>query len=176
MCRENDAAKLPDAKDDQIGSFPLGNFEDLLHRDALAHHGFGFAPEFGFASDEGAQTIDCDMRRLHQATGNAQARLAIDSFPRSVKKAIAGFIAILEGLDLLVFTGGIGEHDAVVREKICGGLQTFGVALDASSNASNLSTISAPNSLVRVCIIPTEEEAQIARHTYRMLQDGVSSD
>jgi acetate kinase len=113
-----------------------------------------------------------DMRRLHEAGNNAQAKLAIDLFSRSAKKAIAGLIGILEGLDLLIFTGGIGEHDAVVREKICRGLEPLGIVLDASANARNLERISAAESRVLVRVVPAEEEAQIARHTYRLLQAG----
>jgi acetate kinase len=123
----------------------------------------------------GISGLSSDMRRLHQAADNPQANLAIEIFSRSVKKAIAGFIPILEGLDLLVFAGGIGEHDSAVRERICSGLQPFGVVLNPSSNAADLSTISAVASLVRVRIIPSEEEAQIARHTCRMLQDNAVS-
>ena len=89
------------------------------------------------------------------------------------KKAIAGFVAILGGLDLLVFTGGIGEHDPVVREKICNGLDPLGILLDASSNEKNLPVITAAVSPARARIIPTEEEAEIARHCYQML--GIST-
>src|SRR5271168_645028 len=120
----------------------------------------------------GISGVSSDMRKLHEAGDNPGAKLAIEMFCRSVRKAIAGFIAVLDGLDLLVFTGGIGEHDAVVREKICGGLGALGVVLDASSNAGHLSTISAASSGVRVRIMATEEEAQIARHTWRMLRDS----
>ena len=120
----------------------------------------------------GISGLSSDMRRLHEAGDNPLARLAIDMFSRSAKKAIASFMGILEGLDLLVFTGGIGEHDAVVREKICCGLEPLGILLDASRNGRNLETISASESPARVQIVPTEEEAQIARHTYRLLQDG----
>jgi acetate kinase len=122
----------------------------------------------------GISDLSSDMRRLHQAAENPQARLAIDMFSQSAKKAIASFVGILAGLDLLVFTGGIGEHDAVVREKICRGLAPLGIVLDASSNGSNLATISAAESPVQVKIIPAEEEAQIARHTYRLLEHGGS--
>jgi acetate kinase len=117
----------------------------------------------------GISGISSDMRRLHQAGDNPQAKLAIDSFAQSVKKAIAGFIGILDGLDLLVFTGGIGEHDPAVREKVCSGLESLGIVLDASNNGINCPTISAAKSPVRMRIIPTEEEAQIARNSYRML-------
>jgi acetate kinase len=119
----------------------------------------------------GISGVSSDMRRL-QESRDPQARLAIEMFCRSAKKAIASFVGVLEGLDLLVFTGGIGEHDAAVREQICHGLASLGIVLDAASNAKNLSTICSPESRVRVKIIPAEEEAQIARHVYRLLGGG----
>jgi acetate kinase len=119
----------------------------------------------------GISGISSDMRRLEES-GNSQARLAIEMFCLSAKKAIASFVGVLEGLDLLVFTGGIGEHDAAVREKICLGLAPLGISLDAANNAKNLSTISSAESSVQVKIIPAEEEAQIARHICRLLRGG----
>ncbi len=109
-----------------------------------------------------------DMRLLHQAS-DAGARLAIEMFARSAKKAIAGFAAVLGALDLLVFTGGIGEHDPAVRAGICEGLQCFGVHLDEPANQRGLENISSAQSQVLVRILPSEEEIQIARHTYRLL-------
>ena len=120
----------------------------------------------------GISGLSSDMRRLHEASENRDARLAIEMFCRSVQKTIAGFVAVLSSLELLVFTGGIGENDAAVRARICGGLETFGISLDAASNSNNADTISAPDSRVRVVIVPSQEEAQIARHCYRMLGDG----
>jgi acetate kinase len=116
----------------------------------------------------GISGTSSDMRRLHERT-EPQADLAIEMFCRSAKKAIASFVAVLEGVDLLVFTGGIGENDAVVRQKICQGLAPFGVALDAWSNAKNLATISSAASRVQVRIVPADEERQIARHVCRLL-------
>jgi acetate kinase len=110
-----------------------------------------------------------DMRELHQAGGDPGARLAIEMFARSAMKAIAGFAAVLGGLDLLVFTGGIGEHDAAVRAGICEGLQCFGVHLDEPANQCGLENISSAQSQVLVRILPSEEEIQIARHTHRLL-------
>jgi acetate kinase len=118
----------------------------------------------------GLSGLSNDMRRLHEAAAtNPQARQAIDIFCRSVKKAIAAFIAILEGLDLLIFTGGIGEHDPVARTSICQGLHPLGIHLDRASNQANLPTISIPASPVRVQILPSDEEAQIARLTHHLL-------
>jgi hypothetical protein len=68
----------------------------------------------------GISGIDSDMRRLHEvSTSNADARLAIQMFCYSIRKQMAAMIAALDGVDLLVFTGGIGEHDAKVRAEIC---------------------------------------------------------
>jgi acetate kinase len=117
----------------------------------------------------GISGVSRDMRQLHQASSGPRARLAIEMFARSAKKAIAGFVAVLGGLDLLVFTAGIGEHDAGVRAEICGGLQCFGLYLDEQANQLNLESISSAQSRVLVRILPSEEEIQIARHTYRLL-------
>ena len=119
----------------------------------------------------GISGLSSDMRRLEE-NGNSQARLAIEMFCRSARKAIASFVGVLEGLDLLVFTGGIGEHAAGARERICQGLARLGIVLDAASNAKNLSAISSAESRVQVRVIPADEEAQIARHVWRLMGGG----
>jgi acetate kinase len=112
-----------------------------------------------------------DMRVLHEAAGkNPLARLAIEMFARSAKQAIAGYAAILGGLDLLVFTGGIGEHDAGVRAKICEGTECFGLRLDREANERSAGTISAAGNVVGVRIVTSDEETQIARIVYRLLK------
>jgi acetate kinase len=120
----------------------------------------------------GVSGVSSDMRALHKASENRSAQLAIEMFCRSVLKTIAGFAAVLGGVDLLVFTGGIGENDAEAREKICGGLGSFGVLLDSTSNSGHADTISSVASRVRVMVIRSQEEAQIARHCYRMLKNS----
>jgi acetate kinase len=117
----------------------------------------------------GISGISGDMRQLHQAGGNPRALLAMEMFATSAKKAIAGFVAVLGGLELLVFTGGIGEHDAAVRAEICQGLQCFGLHLESQGNQRHLQNISGARSQVQVRIVPSEEEIQIARHSYRLL-------
>jgi acetate kinase len=117
----------------------------------------------------GISGFSSDMRALDQAaSNNPRARMAIDIFCRTAKKAIGSFIAILGGLDLLVFSGGIGEHDAAARAQICGGLDVLGISLDAQANQKNLRQISIPTSRVRVDVIVSDEDTQIARHTYRL--------
>jgi acetate kinase len=117
----------------------------------------------------GISGVSGDMRQLHQMRDDPGARCAVEVFCRAAKKAIGAFIAILGGLDLLVFTAGIGEHDPIVREQICGGLDSFGIALDSQNNQSNSPTISSDASRVKVRVLPSEEEIQIARNTYRLL-------
>src|SRR5450631_2334723 len=79
----------------------------------------------------GISGVDSDVRRLHEAApSSAGARLAIQMFCYSVRKQLAAMVAVLEGVDMLVFTGGIGENDAEVRAAICSGLSWMGVRLD----------------------------------------------
>jgi acetate kinase len=116
-----------------------------------------------------------DMRSLHAGAGNNQrARLAIEMFARSAKKAIGSYVAVLGGLDLLVFTGGIGEHDAVVRAGICDGMECFGLRLDREANQRNAGTISATDSTVLVRVVTSDEETQIARIVFRLMEDDRS--
>jgi acetate kinase len=117
----------------------------------------------------GISGISGDMRQLHQLPANRGAAQAIEIFCRTAKKSLGAFIAILGGLDLLVFTGGIGEHDAIARAQICSGLEPLGITLNPQKNQDGLQTISASESRVRVCVMQTDEDEQIARHTYRLL-------
>jgi acetate kinase len=113
-----------------------------------------------------------DMRSLHSAAANnPRARLAIEMFARSAKKAIASYVAVLGGLDLLVFTGGIGEHDAAVRAGICSGMECFGLRLDEEANQRNAGTISGTDSSVLVRVLTSDEETQIARIVLRLTED-----
>jgi len=117
----------------------------------------------------GISGISSDMRELHKAAENPRARLAVAMFTRTAKKQVGAFAALLGGLDLLVFSGGIGEHDASVRAEICGGLAFLGIELDGAKNAQNAAVISNTGGYVTVRVIRTDEEAQIARHVFRLL-------
>jgi acetate kinase len=118
----------------------------------------------------GLSAFSGDMRQLRETTDNPRAQLAIEVFCRSAKKTIAGFISILGGLDLLVFTAGIGEHDAATRAEICKGLEPFNVAIDPTANRENRPVISASASGSVIRVIETDEDAQIARHTNRLFR------
>ena len=118
----------------------------------------------------GISGVDGDMRRLHQAApSNADARLAIQMFCYSVRKQVAAMIAALDGVDLLVFTGGIGENDEEVRAAICRGLSWIGVSLDDGRRASANNPVNDPTSRCCVRVLSSQEDEQIARHTWAML-------
>jgi acetate kinase len=122
----------------------------------------------------GISGVDSDMRRLHEVSStNAGARLAIEMFCYSIRKQVAAMIAALDGVDLLIFTGGIGEHDAAVRATICGGLSWLGISLDPSRNQSSEDPISNATSRCSVRVLPSEEDAQIATHSWE-LTSGIS--
>ena len=114
----------------------------------------------------GISGISGDMRRLHEAApSNPNARLAIEMFCYSVRKQIAAMTAALDGIDQLVFTGGIGENDAEIRTAICAGLSWLGMSIDESCNRSAQNPIAASGSRCRVSVLPSQEDKQIARHT-----------
>jgi len=107
-----------------------------------------------------------DMKVLLQRSQTDDAaRMAVQMFAYQVRKFIGAYAAVLNGLDTLVFTGGIGERAGEVRVQICSGLEHLGVALDASANAQNADVISLPASKCKVRVIQTDEDLIIARHT-----------
>jgi acetate kinase len=101
--------------------------------------------------------------------GDEGAALAVNMFCYQASKSIAGLASALEGLDTLVFTGGIGEHSAEVRAKICKPLGFFGLFLDPKRNRKGAGKISSKNSACLVKVIPTNEELVIARHVMHVL-------
>lgn len=116
-----------------------------------------------------------DMRMLlERSTIDERAAEAVDVFCYQVRKAIAACAAALGGLDVLVFTGGIGEHGAAVRARVCDTLGWCGVTLDDARNTADAPVISAAGSPVTVRIVPTNEELMIARHLRTLLGNGES--
>jgi acetate kinase len=114
----------------------------------------------------GVSGLSADMRAL-LASDDPRAAEAIDLFSYSVGREVAAMANSLGGLECLVFTGGIGEHSSDIREKICTRLRWLGVELDATANSRTDACISTERSKVDVRIIPTSEEATIARHCAR---------
>lgn len=113
-----------------------------------------------------------DMRDLREAikNGNKEARLAVDKFTWTIAKWIGSYYAELGGLDMLVFTGGIGENDIDSRAEICRGLGALGIIVDPDrNNVRGEATISADNSRVKVRVIPPAEDLMIVNHVVRLL-------
>jgi acetate kinase len=102
---------------------------------------------------------------LDLEASDPSAALAVELYCYQARKHAAAMAAALEGLDILVFAGGIGERSARVRARICAGLQFLGIHIDADRNASHASVISEDRSGAIVCVIPTDEEITIARET-----------
>lgn len=112
-----------------------------------------------------------DMRDL-LARSDPGARLAVEYFVYRAAKEIGGLAAVLEGVDALVFTAGIGENSAEMRRRICDASRWLGVELDEAVNAARGPRISTPGSRVSAWVIPTDEELMIARHTRSLLGIG----
>lgn len=121
----------------------------------------------------GVSGVSSDFRDLHEAAdeGNARAQLAIDIFCYGVKKFIGEYIAIMNGVDAIVFTAGIGENNSVVRKQVLDNMDFFGIKIDQAKNKikGQEIDISSPDSTVHTLIVPTNEELAIARETMRLL-------
>lgn len=116
----------------------------------------------------GVSGISGDLRELAQSAQPA-ARQAIALFVYHIARAVGSLSAALQGLDTLVFTGGIGEHQAPVRAAVCDTLGWLGVTLDAERNARGDGLISADGSSVRVYVLATDENLVVAEHTLQRL-------
>jgi acetate kinase len=125
---------------------------------------------------KGISGISNDMREIEKAAqeGNHRALLAFKTFCYQIRKYIGAYVAAIGGLDVLVFTGGIGQGSAGVRSLACQGLGYMGIRIEEKKNqeargAENVIDISVPEAPVRVLVIPTDEERMIARETIRTL-------
>lgn len=115
-----------------------------------------------------------DMREIVEAMreGDKNAKLAFDMYTYRIRKYIGAYAAAMNGLDVIVFTAGVGENSVELREAVCSGLTFLGVELDRERNAERRKDpriISTDNSRVRVLVVPTNEELLIARDTYRLV-------
>jgi acetate kinase len=122
----------------------------------------------------GISGISFDMREIHAAikTGGDRAKLAYDMFVYRIRKYIGAYCAVMNGMDALIFTGGIGENDWDVRRDVCKGFDYLGLKFDDAKNdglRAKQELLSAPDSKVKVIIIPTNEELVIADETFRLV-------
>jgi acetate kinase len=116
-----------------------------------------------------------DMRQIQQKAeaGDNQAMLALDMFCYRVRKYIGAYRAAINRTDAIVFTGGIGENSAIVRERTCSGLDSLGVTLDSQKNntvAGRISEIQKDGAAIKVMVIATDEELEIARQTIEAIK------
>ena len=116
----------------------------------------------------GVSGISQDMREL-LASDRKEAAEAVDLFCYRIVREVGSLAAAIGGLDALVFTGGIGERAAAVRQKVCRELGWFGLELDAAANAADAVRISAAESRVATLVLPTNEEWMLARHTAQLI-------
>lgn len=123
----------------------------------------------------GVTEMSSDMRDIENADleGNARAHLALDMYEKRIVKYIGAYAAEMGGVDIIVFTGGVGENQTGVRENVCRPLAFLGVEIDSELNSRTRGTetiISTPNSRVKVVVVPTDEELMIARDTAALAQ------
>lgn len=123
----------------------------------------------------GISGVSSDFRDLEEAAkqGNERAQLAIDVFVHNVKKYIGAYVAVLNGLDALIFTAGLGENSAEIRSAICKDMDYLGIKIDEQKNQvrGEAKDISATDAPVKTFVIPTNEELMIARDTKRLVLD-----
>jgi acetate kinase len=118
----------------------------------------------------GVSGTTSDMKTLlERSPPDPRAALAVEMFCYVARKFVGALATTLGGIDALVFTGGIGERAAPVRERICDGLGHLGMAIDPARNARSEACISQDSSACRVLVVPTDEERMIARHTARIV-------
>jgi acetate kinase len=122
----------------------------------------------------GVSGISSDVRTL-LASAEPTARLALDLYVYRIGRELGSLAAALGGLDGLVFTAGIGENAASIRERVCREAAWLGLEFDADANARNGPRLSTPSSRVSAWVIPTNEEGMIARHTARLLAGSGSN-
>ncbi len=118
----------------------------------------------------GVSGLTRDMREL-LASKSARAKLAVDMFCYRVAKYIGAYLAVLDGADAIVFSAGIGENAANIREKILLRLRHAGIIVDKRKNAKNATTITDPKSRIKVFVIPADEARMIAREVHAALNE-----
>ena len=157
--------------------YSVEDVDELLNRRA-GFAGLSCSNDFRdvWACASGASDAEADSEL--DADARAAARLAIDVYVHRIRHYIGAYLAVLSGADVIVFTAGVGENHAGVRAAVCEGLPWLGIELDASRNAAAVGAvtaqrISADSSRVEVLVVPTDEEAEIARQTWNLVGSAV---
>ena len=123
----------------------------------------------------GISGVSSDMREITTAAkqGNEKAILSLEMYEQRITKYVGAFAAEMGGVDIIVFTGGVGEHQSSTRANVCNPLRFMGVEIDDAANDANNGDegiISTPNSAVKVVVIPTDEEYMIAKDTEAIIE------
>jgi len=119
---------------------------------------------------KGLSGISNDMREIYEASemGNERAKLTIDTVCHRFKKYVGAYSAIMDGIDILVFSGGVGQNAYYIREKVCKGLEFMGMELDEHKNKHMTGIISKDSSRVKIMVVNADEEKIIAKDTYEI--------
>lgn len=157
------------------GDIDLGVVTFLMEKEMIGAHAIStlFNKHSGVL---GVSGVSSDMRDIESAisNGNERAKLALEMYQYRIKKYIGSYLAALNGADVIVFTGGVGENQTATRETVCEGLRFAGVEIDKELNAITRGTetvISTPNSSIKVVVVPTDEEYMIASDTLEIVKD-----
>ena len=120
---------------------------------------------------KGISGLDSDMRTIWQAVQKKHhlATLALDLYCYRIVKYINSYIGVLNGVDAIVFSGGIGEHAWYVRERVCASLKHLGISVAPAKNKQNAQIFSTPSSKARLIIVPANEELEIARQSLKLI-------
>ena len=155
------------------GDVDLGVVTFLMEKEMIGSHAVStlFNKHSGVLGISG---ISSDMRDIENAIaeGNERAKLALDMYEYRIRKYIGSYAAALGGVDVIIFTGGVGENQTGTRENVCAKLGYMGVEIDNELNALSRGKevlLSTPNSKVKVVVIPTDEEFMIASDTMKIL-------
>jgi len=160
----------------RTGDMDLGVLTYIMQKEELSLHAANTLIN-KFSGMLGVTGVSSDMRDIAKAAqeGNERARLALDMYCYRIRKYIGAYAAVMGGLDILVFTGGIGENDVLVRQKSCEDLEFIGINIDPKSNEKTIlgesGDISVPESPVRILVIPTNEELVIAWDTMDIIKN-----
>lgn len=167
-----------------LGGVPMGtrsgDLDPAIVEFLCKKHGFDAAECVNYLNKKsgvaGLSGVSSDFRDLSAAAkeGNHRAELALEVFTYSCKKYVGAYAAAMGGIDCLVFTAGIGEHDAFVRAKVSEGLEFMGVKIDEAKNKDlhdGINDITAKGGKVKVLVIPTNEELVIARDTMAIVNN-----
>jgi acetate kinase len=156
----------------------VGDFDPFALPLIMRHTGKSLDEVLGILANQagllGLSGVSGDIRDLQQAAdaGNTQAQLALDVYTSEIRRYLGGLLVQLGGADAVVFTGGIGENSAAIRQAVCRDLSELGIELDAETNprAAGEMQVQSARSRAQIWVVPTNEELVVARQAYELLK------